>query len=98
MFLVTNSILLLLGVVKTKGFGMGADMLIELSSFPLRANPFFAKVAGMGANMNTDGILINETYSGHSCQVLGDFECEGGEMPACSGCMGIGDCSLITYF
>ena len=89
MFLVINSILIFLGVAKTKGFSISADVLMELNSFPLRQNPFFAKVAGMGANMNTDGILINETYSGHSCQVLGDLECDGGEMPACSGYISI---------
>merc|ERR1719342_974186 len=43
--------------------------------------------------MNTDGILSNKTdMSGNNCQVLGDLQCENGEMPACSG-MGLIDCT-----
>ena len=58
----------------------------ELFSFPLKANPFFAKVSSMGANMDVDGILVNDTdMRGYSCQIIGDLECEDGEMPACSG-------------
>ena len=40
----------------------------------------------MGANMDVDGILVNDTdMKGNSCQVIGDLECDDGEMPACSG-------------
>ena len=40
----------------------------------------------MGSNMDVDGILVNDTdMRGYSCQVIGDLECDDGEMPACSG-------------
>ena len=59
-------------------------------SFPLRENPFFAKVSSMQANMEVDGILINDTdMRGYSCQTIGDLECDHGEMPACSGESGL---------
>lgn len=36
--------------------------------------------------MDVDGILVNDTdMRGYSCQIIGDLECEDGEMPACSG-------------
>ena len=65
---------------------MGADFLLEILQFPLRNNPFFAHVAYLGANMNTDGILVNDTdMSSNSCNVIGDLECEAGHDPVCSG-------------
>jgi len=47
----------------------------------------------MGNNMDVDGILVNDTdMKGNSCQVIGDLECDDGEMPACSG-LGVIDCT-----
>jgi len=74
---------------------IGADFRGELLSFPLRENPFFAKVIEieLSYNLNTDGILSNETELGsYNCQVIGDLQCENEQMPVCSG-LGVIDCT-----
>ena len=77
---------LMLCLASSHGFEMGADFIVEILQFPLKNNPFFAKVAYLGADMNTDGILVNDTdMSSNSCNVIGDLECEDGEHPVCSG-------------
>jgi len=70
---------------------IGADLIGELLSFPLRENPFFVKAVALSLNLNTDGILSNKTES-DNCQVLGDLQCENEQMPACSG-LGVIDCT-----
>jgi len=90
---------------KCRGIGIGrcgsnVDMLKqrlrgELLRFPLRENPFFAKVIEIefSYNLNTDGILSNETELGsYNCQVIGDLQCENEQMPVCSG-LGVIDCT-----
>ena len=57
----------------------------ELLSFPLKGNPFFAKVVALASNFNTDGITEESSdTSGFSCQMLGDFKCQD-QFPSCSG-------------
>jgi len=72
---------------------IGADLIGELLSFPLRENPFFVKAVALSLNLNTDGILSNKTeWGSHNCQVLGDLQCENEQMPVCSG-LGVIDCT-----
>ena len=69
----------------TLALELGVGLMKELLSFPLKDNPFFAKVVAMAGNFNTDGI-IDETAdsSGYDCQMLGDFKCDE-DFPKCSG-------------
>ena len=60
-------------------------LLKELASFPLKDNPFFAKVITLGGNFNSEAIIDSSLDStGYDCQMLGDLKCEE-DFPKCSG-------------
>ena len=82
-----SSLMLLIIFYTTHTFALelGVGLMKELLSFPLKNNPFFAKVVAIAGNFNTDG-TIDESgdSSGYACQMLGDFKCEE-DFPKCSG-------------
>ena len=62
-------------------------------NFPLRDNPFFAKVISIGNTFNGDGIEDGESdSSGYICQTLGNLDCDEDHKPQCSG-LGVIDCT-----
>ena len=64
---------------------LGMGLLKELASFPLKDNPFFAKVITLGGNFNSEAIIDSSLDStGYDCQMLGDLKCEE-DFPKCSG-------------
>jgi len=72
---------------------MGIEMFKEILNFPLRSNPFFAKIISLGDNFQADGIEDGEAdNSGYVCQHLGNLDCQDGFKPQCSG-LGVIDCA-----
>ena len=64
---------------------LGMGLLKELASFPLKDNPFFAKVVTLGGNFNSEATIDSSLDStGYDCQMLGDLKCEE-DFPKCSG-------------
>ena len=64
---------------------LGMGLLKELGSFPLKDNPFFAKVVALGGNFNSEAIIDPSLDStGYDCQMVGDFDCLD-DFPKCSG-------------
>ena len=69
----------------TLALELGMGLLKELASFPLKDNPFFAKVVALGGNFNSEAIIdANLDSTGYDCQMLGDLDCED-DFPKCSG-------------
>jgi len=72
---------------------MGIEIFKEILNFPLRDNPFFAKVISLGDSFNGDGIEDgDEDSSGYICQTLGNLDCDANHKPQCSG-LGVIDCT-----
>merc|ERR1711892_92100 len=72
---------------------MGIEIFKEILNFPLRDNPFFAKVISLGDAFSGDGIEDGESdSSGYICQTLGNLDCEEDHKPQCSG-LGVIDCT-----
>ena len=72
---------------------MGMEIFKEILNFPLRDNPFFAKVISIGDTFNGDGIEDGESdSSGYICQTLGNLDCDEDHKPQCSG-LGVIDCT-----
>lgn len=72
---------------------MGIEIFKEILNFPLRENPFFAKVISLGDAFSGDGIEDGESdSSGYICQTLGNLDCEEDHKPQCSG-LGVIDCT-----
>ena len=64
---------------------LGMGLLKELASFPLKDNPFFAKVVALGGNFNSEATIDTSLDStGYDCQMVGDFQCID-DFPKCSG-------------
>ena len=83
-----NSFMLILLLLTSGSLAIeiGMGILTELGSFPLKENPFFAKVVALGGNFNTDATIDESADStGYDCQMLGDFECNEEDLPKCSG-------------
>merc|ERR1719219_2047298 len=77
----------------TQALELGMGLLKELGSFPLKDNPFFAKVVALGGNFNSEAIIDPSLDStGYDCQMLGDFQCDEDDFPKCSG-LGYIDCT-----
>ena len=72
---------------------MGIEIFKEILNFPLRDNPFFAKVISLGDTFNGEGIMEgSQDQTGYICQTLGNLECEEDHRPMCSG-LGVIDCT-----
>ena len=72
---------------------MGIEIFKEILNFPLRDNPFFAKVISIGDTFSGDGIEDGESdSSGYICQTLGNLDCDEDHKPQCSG-LGVIDCT-----
>ena len=69
----------------TQALELGMGLLKELGSFPLKDNPFFAKVVALGGNFNSEATIDSSLDStGYDCQMVGDFQCLD-DFPKCSG-------------
>ena len=70
----------------TQALELGMGLLKELGSFPLKDNPFFAKVVALGGNFNSEAIIdLTLDSTGYDCQMLGDLDCDEEDFPKCSG-------------
>ena len=75
-----------LAVLGTNAIDVGIEMFKEILNFPLRTNPFFAKIISLGDDFNAEGIIDGEIdSSGYVCQTLGNIKCEDEHQPLCSG-------------
>jgi len=82
-----------LTVLGTNAIDVGIEMFKEILNFPLRTNPFFAKIISLGDDFNAEGIIDGEIdSSGYVCQTLGNIKCEDEHQPLCSG-LGVIDCT-----
>ena len=73
----------------TLALELGMGLLKELTSFPLKDNPFFAKVVALGGNFNSEAIIdLTLDSTGYDCQMLGDLDCQDEDFPKCSGSCG----------
>ena len=71
---------------RTLALELGMGLLKELASFPLKDNPFFAKVVALGGNFNSEAIIdLTLDSTGYDCQMLGDLDCDEEDFPKCSG-------------